>query len=299
MPDRRGLLIFVYMTAALALVGLLAFIGGLVVEAFRVETGAAPSPAVSVALAGLCAAALVLLSWFTVVGLLLARQTRAQGSGYGDAYRLIEQFRFRDAIPLLERSIREGKETADVLMLLTSAYAYTGQYAKAQFTADRAVERFPQYPESYITLANGYRLQGADDEAVRALMRAAELAPDQSVVWAELGFAQRYTEGDGAAVASFERATAHSMPDAYAVRVYYHLAQAYRAAGERERAARAEEKMLSARDGLRIWRAGLRALEGSVYGGRLAYEIDAIERAVAHIQPSGERAGSAPRGEPA
>ena len=39
-----------------------------------------------------------------IVGWLLARQSREQGSGYGDAYRLIEAFRFREAIPLLERS---------------------------------------------------------------------------------------------------------------------------------------------------------------------------------------------------
>lgn len=285
MLERRGWPIAFYITAVVAFIGLLAFVGGLLIEALRVQNRVgAPSPAIVIALGGLCLAAFVFLFWFAFIGLMLARQTRAQGSGYGDAYRLIEQFRFRDAIPLLERSIHEGKETAEVLMLLTSAYAYTGQLAKAQFTADRAVQLFPNYPESYITLANGYRLQAADDEAVRALLRATELAPDQPVVWAELGFSQRYAEETAAAFASFERAAQHSMPDAYAVRVYYHLARAYGYAGEQEKRARAIDKMMAAGGGLVIWRAGLKALEGTAYGQRLRYEIGAIERAITETE---------------
>lgn len=265
----------------MALLGLLAFVGGLLTEAMRVQNRVgAPSTAIVVALGGLCTAAFVFLFWFAFIGLMLARQTRAQGSGYGDAYRLIEQFRFRDAIPLLERSIREGKETAEVLMLMTSAYAYTGQLAKAQSTADRAVRLFPDYPESYITLANGYRLQAADDEAVRALLRASELAPDQPAVWAELGFSQRYAEENAAAHASFERAAQHSMPDAYAVRVYYHLVRAYAESGEQDKRARAIDKMMEAGGGLVVWKVGLKALEGTSYGQRLRYEIGAIERAI-------------------
>lgn len=267
---------------SLGLVGGAVFVGGLLVEVFSERDGrAALSPAVQVALAGLCLAAVMFLVWFTLVGWLLARQSREQGSGYGEAYRLIEAFRFREAIPLLERSIREGKETSEVLMLLTSAYAYAGQLGKAQATADRAVRLFPDDPGSYITLANGYRLQAAYDEAARALRRAAELEPDQPIVWAELGFVQRFAGDDAAALESFKRAAQHAMPAMYGVRVYYHLAQAYQRAADTAAAVSATARMMSAREGLKSWQAGLSALRGTAYGQTLGYEIAAIQRAIA------------------
>ena len=284
MSARRRLLIGLYVTFVLAFMGLVIFVAGVVAELFsaRGEPGRpALSPYVLAALGGLCLAALMFVLLFTAVGVLLARQTRAQGSGYGEAYRLIEAFRFREAIPLLERSIREGKETAEVLMLLTSAYAYTGQLAKAQATADRAVQLFPNDPDSYITLANGYRLQAAYDEAAQTLMQAATLAPDQPITWAELGFTQRFAGNDEAALDSFEHASAHAMPAPYGVRVFYHLANAYQAAGDTKAAMRAIAKMMSARDGLATWKTGLKPLEGTAYGQALRYEIAAIEQAIA------------------
>lgn len=93
-----------------AVVGGVLFAGGLLAELLSNRViGAELSPAVQVALAGLCLASVMFLIWFSLVGLLLLRQSRALGSGYGEAYRLIEAFRFREAIPLLERSITEGK----------------------------------------------------------------------------------------------------------------------------------------------------------------------------------------------
>ena len=77
-----------------------------------------PTGLTLVALIGLALAATMFVVWFVSVALLLGAQARRQGSGYGEAYRLIEAFRFDDAIPLLEQSIEEGKETIDVMMLL-------------------------------------------------------------------------------------------------------------------------------------------------------------------------------------
>jgi tetratricopeptide (TPR) repeat protein len=276
---RRLLLTF---TLVFGFLGVIAFLGGVLAEVFstyRPDTGL--SSAIQIALGGLCLAIVMFAIWFTLVGWLLLRQSRLRGSGYGDAYRLIEQFRFREAIPLLERSIQEGKETSEVLMLLTSAYAYAGQLGKAQATADRAVRLYPDDPGSYITLANGYRLQAAYEEAGRALMKAAELEPEQPIIWAELGFVQRFSGEDTTAQQSFEKAAAHAMPAMYGVRVYYHLAQAYLAAGETKKAVNAMAKMMSARDGLATWQSGLAALEGTAYGQALRYEIEAIERALA------------------
>ena len=279
----RGQWLAVFGTLGLALAGLVLFVGGLIIEmvAGAQRGPAGLSPVVQLAIVGLCLAAVMFLLLFTLVGLTLARQTRQQGSGYGEAYRLIEAFRFREAIPLLQRSIAEGKETADVLMLLTSAYAHTGQLAKAQAAADRSVQLFPNDPNAYITLANGYRMQAAYDEAASALMKAVELAPNQPVVWAELGFLQHFAGNHAAAVESFERAATHAMSALYGVRVYYHLAQVYQAANETQKAVRATAKMMSARDGLAAWKTGLSAMEGTAYGLSLRYEIAAIEQALA------------------
>ncbi len=282
MERHRLWLIALYTTFVLAVIGVLMFMVAVVMQAFHVPSDAPElSPFVLLALGGLCLAALMFLFWFSLVGVMLARQTRAQGSGYGEAYRLIEAFRFREAIPLLERSIHEGKETSEVLMLLTSAYAYAGQLAKAQATADRAVQLFPDEPGAYVTLANGYRLQAAYAEAAQTLIEASKLDPDQPVIWAELGFTQRFAGEQEAALQSFERAAQHAMPAPYGVRVYYHLANAYQTAGEAKQAVRAAAKMMSARDGLTTWKAGLKALEGTAYGQALRYEIGAIEQALA------------------
>ncbi len=271
------------LTMAVAVVGLLLFVGGIALEFVdtrnRIVIEVA-SPYIGLALLGLCMAASMALLWFAIVGVALARQTRAQGSGYGDAYRLIEAFRFRDAIPLLVRSIDEGKETAEVLMLLTSAYAFSGQLAKAQATADRAVQLFPNDPDAYVTLANGYRMQALYEEAVAALQQAASLAPTQPVILAELGLMQHFSGDLQAAQRSLEMAAQHDLPDPYRVRVYYHLAQTYRRMGDAVKAARANARMLSARGGLAPWRSGLRALEGTAYGQALAHEIGAIELSI-------------------
>jgi tetratricopeptide (TPR) repeat protein len=277
----RGLLLL--LTMAVAVVGLLLFVGGIALEFVETRNRSAigvSSPFIGLALVGLCLAAGMALLWFGIVGVALARQTRAQGSGYGDAYRLIEAFRFRDAIPLLERSIIEGKETSEVLMLLTSAYAFSGQLAKAQATADRAIQLFPDDPDAYVTLANGYRMQALYEEAVAALQRAASLALSQPVILAELGFMQRFAGDEAGAQQSFERAALHDLPEPYRVRVYYHLMQTYQRMGDMVKAARATARMMSARSGLAPWRSGLRALEGTSYGQALSREIASIETTI-------------------
>lgn len=166
-------------------------------------------------------------------------------------------------------------------MLLTSAYAYSGQYAKAVSTAERAVQLYPDDPESYISLANSYRLQTAYDEAGDALKAALDRDPDQPVLWAELGFVQRLAGREQLALESFQRAAQHAMPAMYGVRVHYHLAQAHQKAGETKEAVKSIARMMSARDGLNVWRSSLGALQGTAYGTALRYEINAIEQALA------------------
>ena len=269
----------------LALAGLIIFVGGVIIELLVTRRTDASfdglTPGIQMALGGLCLSAAMLALLFVLIGWLLARQTRQHGSGYGEAYRLIETMRFREAIPLLERSIAGGKETSDILMLLTSAYAYTGQLAKAQATADRSVQLYPDNPASYITLANGYRLQAAYDAAADVLRKAIELNPDQPVVWAEMGFLHKFAGDEAAALEAFERAASYAMPAVYGVRVYYHLTQAYQQRGDTAAAVRANAKMMSARDGLQAWKDGLSASAGTAYGQALGYELMQIEQALA------------------
>ena len=283
--NRRLQWLVLFAALGLAVAGIVIFVGGLLIELViapqRTIALAQLSPFVQLALVGLCLSAAMFLLWFSLAGLMLARQSRRQGSGYAEAYHLVESFRFDQAIPLLLRSIAEGKETPDVLMLLTSAYAYSGQLAKAQATADRSVQLFPDDASAYITLANGYRIQAAYDEAANALHRAIELAPNQPAVWAEMGFLQHFAGDHEAAVESFERAAGHAMPAMYGVRVYFHLVQAYQTARETHKAVKATAKMMSARGGLEAWKTGLQGMAGTTYGQALRHEIAAIEQALA------------------
>jgi len=285
MSQRRILAwVAVFVTAGLALLGFLVFLVGVVIEFVNTRTtppDVALSPTIQVALAGLFLSALMMTFVFILVMLLLARQTRQQAPGYGDAYRFMQQYQFARAIPVLERAVNLGRETSEVLGMLTSAYAYTGQLAKAQSTADRAVQMFPQDPGAYVALAHGYRLQASYDEAARALQVAAGLAPKQPIIWAELGFIQQLAGKTSDAFESFQQAARDPMPAMYSVRVYHHLAEAHKTAGDAEEAVRATAKMMSARQGLEPWRPLQVAMEGTAYGQALRYEIANIEEAIA------------------
>jgi len=284
----------VFVSVGLAILGFMVFVLGVLAEFLNTRnqtiglnetftptsiTGAF-TPTIQLALAGLVLSGLMALFGFALVMVLLARQSRKLAPGYGDAYRFMERLQFDEAIPLLERAIESGRETLDVLALLTSAYAHTGQLAKAQSTADRAVHLFPEDPGSYMTLANGYQMQASYEEAARALQAAVALAPNQPVIWAELGFVQRLAGDEDAAIESFEQAALSRMPTMYSVRVYHHLAQAYKAAGDAEQAAAAMAKMMSARHGLNAWKPLQRAMEGTSYGQTLRYEIEEIQQSI-------------------
>ena len=277
----------VVVSAAFAALGFIVFALGVLIElADGITQPLDPyiSPVMQMSLAGLCLAATMVLLGFLLVGVLLARQSRHYGAGYGEAYRLIQKMQFPQAIQLLERVLAGGKITPDLLMLLTSAYAYNGQLAKAQETADRAVEMFPGDAGAYITLANGYRMQASYGEAAIALQTAAQLSPAQPIVWAELGFVQQLSGEHDSAIESFKHAALYSMPSMYAVRVNYHLSRFYLKIGDRERAESATERMIATQHGLQAWKSSLRALEGTAYGSLLHYELEKIEDAIAEKQ---------------
>ncbi|MGB1287699.1 MAG: tetratricopeptide repeat protein [Aggregatilineales bacterium] len=276
----------VVMLGWLALPGIILFVIGVLVDYLGRREDVLPAsissltPAMQIALSGLCISAIMITLGFIAIGFLLARQTRSQAPGYGDAYRFVQQLQFSQAIPVLERAVTGGNETLDVLMLLTSAYAHTGQIARAQSTADRAVQLFPHDAGAYITLANGYRLQASFEEAAGALARAAELDPDEPVIQAELGFVYRMAANKREALEAFENAASQPMPAMYAVRVYHHLAETYREKGDIERAVQATARMMSSRDGLAAWKPLQQALQGTVYGQNLRYEIASIEQSI-------------------
>lgn len=279
--------IAVLISVALAALGFIVFVLGVLIEladGITQPLDAYLSPVAQMSLAGLCLSATMILLGFLLVGILLARQSRHYGAGYGEAYRLMQKLQFPQAIQLLERVLAGGKITPDLLMLLTSAYAYNGQLAKAQETADRAVEMFPRDAGAYMTLANGYRMQASYGEAAIALQTAAQLSPAQPIIWAELGFVQQLAGEHDSAIESFKHASLYSMPSMYAVRVNYYLSRHFQKVGEREDAQRAIERMVDTRHGLQAWKSTLRALEGTAYGSLLHYEMEKIEEAIAETQ---------------
>lgn len=275
----------VFICVGLGLLGFLLFVVAVFAE--FVATRETPmtvtsilTPTIQIALAGLFLFAFMVVLGFVLVMFLLARQTRKLAPGYGEAYYHMQNLQFGSAISMLERAITTGRETSELLAMLTSAYAHDGQYGKAQATADRAIRLFPDDPSAYITLANGYRLQASYEEAAQALEQATQLAPEHPISWAELGFVERLAGDDDAAFAAFRRAAAFRLPAMYSVRVYYHLWQAYRERGDADAAATASAKMISACDGLDGWRPLQRAMEGTAYGQSLRYELAAIEQAI-------------------
>ena len=285
MSSRRLLVwVAVFVSVALAALGMVVFVLGVLIEFANGLTQPLNnyvSPIAQLALAGLCLSASMMTFGFLLVGILLARQSRQYGAGYGEAYRLIEKLQFPQAIQLLERVVAGGKITPDLLMLLTSAYAYDGQLAKAQATADQAVYMFPHNAGAYITLANGYRMQASYGEAAIALQTAAQLSPDQPIIWAELGFVQQLAGECDSAIESFKQAVLYSIPSMYSVRVYYHLSRYYLKTGDRDHALHATDRMVASRHGLQAWKSTLKALEGTAYGSSLQYEISKIEAAIA------------------
>ncbi len=281
---RRVAWFAVFVSVAVGALGFIVFILGVLIElADGITQPLDPyiSPVMQMSLAGLCLSASMILLGFLLVGILLARQSRQYGAGYGEAYRLIQRMQFPQAIQLLERVLAGGKVTPDLLMLLTSAYAYNGQLAKAQETADRAVQLFPGDAGAYVTLANGYRMQASYGEAAIALQTAAQLSPTQPIIWAELGFVQQLSGEHDSAIESFKHAALYSMPSMYAVRVNYYLSLHYQRIGAGEQAQVAAGRMIAAAQGLQAWKSTLRALEGTAYGSLLHYEIEKIENVIA------------------
>ncbi|MCY4464257.1 MAG: hypothetical protein OXE46_01830 [Chloroflexi bacterium] len=273
----------VFVCVGLAALGFIIFVIGMIIElADGITQPLEPylSPVAQMSLAGLCLSASMILLGFFLVGILLARQSRRYGAGYGEAYRLIQKMQFPQAIQLLERVVAGGKITPDLLMLLTSAYAYNGQLAKAQETADRAVQLFPGDAGAYMTLANGYRMQASYGEAALALQTAAQLSPAQPIIWAELGFVQQLAGEHDSAIESFKHAALYSMPSMYAVRVNYYLSKHFQNLGAVDDAQGATKRMVDTQHGLQAWKSTLRALEGTAYGSLLNYELEKIEIAI-------------------
>ncbi len=282
----------VFVCVGLAALGFIIFVIGMLVElADGITQPLDPylSPVAQMSLAGLCLSASMILLGFFLVGILLARQSRRYGAGYGEAYRLIQNMQFPQAIQLLERVLAGGKITPDLLMLLTSAYAYNGQLAKAQETADRAVQLFPGDAGAYMTLANGYRMQASYGEAALALQTAAQLSPSQPIIWAELGFVQQLAGEHDSAIESFKHAALYSMPSMYAVRVNYYLSKHFQRQGATDDAQAATKRMIDTQHGLQAWKSTLHALKGTAYGSLLNYELEKIEVAIGEAQTASKQ----------
>ena len=237
--------------------------------------GPIAAPFGPVAMTGLAIAATTLVVWFVVVGVMLAQQTRLHGADYAQAYRLMDELQFSEAIPLLEKSVANGKETVEVLSLLSRAYAYTARYSRAHMLVERAIDLYPQKAIAYSTLAFLFLLEGNDEQAVGAFQAAVERDPSPAN-WAELGYALVFAQREQEALPAFEKASEQPIPAADALRVYHRLMHLYTAAGNAAKAASAAAKMVSARLGLDDWEYQIYLLKGTAYGQRLDREIQEI-----------------------
>jgi tetratricopeptide (TPR) repeat protein len=241
--------------------------------------GPISTPFGPIPLIGLGIAALTLLSWFLVAGIMLARQTRLHGADYAQAYRLMDEMQFTEAIPLLERSIATGKETAEVLTMLARAYAYTARYSLAHGLVERAMELYVERAAPYSALGFLFLLEGNDEQAVGAFNAAVERDPSPAN-WAELGYALVFARRELEALSAFEKASQQPIPAPDALRIYHRLMHLYMGAGNATKAASAAAKMVSARQGLREWEYQILLLKGTAYGQRLEREIQEISDAL-------------------
>ena len=104
----------VFVSVGLAALGFVVFVLGVVIEFANGLTRPLDpylSPVAQLSLAGLCLSATMIVLGFLLVGILLARQSRQYGAGYGEAYRLMQKLQFPQAIQLLERALARGKIT--------------------------------------------------------------------------------------------------------------------------------------------------------------------------------------------
>jgi tetratricopeptide (TPR) repeat protein len=110
-------------------------------------------------------------------------------------------------------------------------------------------EMAPTNPDVAINLGGAYILQGKWNKAVRVLSRAAELHPDNVMIWINLGAAHlgrlelSGPQQQDRAIRAYERALAI---DPQAPNVHYHLGLIYKDRGDLERATAAFEQALAA-----------------------------------------------------
>jgi tetratricopeptide (TPR) repeat protein len=110
-------------------------------------------------------------------------------------------------------------------------------------------EMAPTNPDVAINLGGAYILQGKWNKAVRVLSRAAELHPDNVMIWINLGAAHlgrlelSGPQQQERAIRAYERALAI---DPQAPNVHYHLGLIHKDRGEIEQATAAFEHALAA-----------------------------------------------------
>ena len=108
-------------------------------------------------------------------------------------------------------------------------------------------EMAPTNPDVAINLGGAYILQGKWNKAERVLSRAAELHPDNVMIWINLGAAHlgrlelSGPKQQERAIRAYERALAL---DPYAPNVHYHLGLIHKDRGDIDQAANAFERAL-------------------------------------------------------
>lgn len=160
-------------------------------------------------------------------------------------------------------------------------------------------EMAPTNPDVAINLGGAYILQAKWNKAVRVLSRAAELHPDNAMIWINLGAAHlgrlelSGPQQQERAIRAYERALAI---DPQAPNVHYHLGLIHKDRGDIDQALAAFEQALAANPAdtdARYWIAWLerqRVANAAAEAAQAAAEVD---------DPAGETTDHAPAESPA
>jgi len=115
----------------------------------------------------------------------------APGLASALALSLKAEGRAREAIPALERALRESPDDAEILANLGGLYREAGRATEAVELLGRAVAARPDWAPAHNNLGNALLAMGLAEEAVRALERARALDPRRASIHCNLGVAYK------------------------------------------------------------------------------------------------------------
>lgn len=218
-------------------------------------------------------------------------QPDSAGAYVNQAFSLLNAGRQAEAIPPLETAIAKGENSKDTYLILADLYRLQQQPEKALEVLEKARELYPDDPEVQSQLLNAYVQAGKVEEAMNVYKEAVEKEPDNKLYRYNYGSllleAGRYDE----AIEHLKKAT--ELDPEYA-NAFYNLGAAYinKAVDVNDRAIALDDSLRANRS--KLSREQQQQLEGEI--ARLVEErrqlftqaIPPLERARALMEARGE-----------